>query len=243
MSRIYFHSEDRDAEVRGSERAHMGVLISNLTCGILTPAFTSEVSFYRKLLPQDHYLQSVKDEGFRGPWETYLRVGWDEGIVVDGNPVDVVDLALNTALALGGSPLRLFAQIHGRCEVHCWVAGEDRRWLSRIIEDGLQSGLYRKKQGWDDVIALLRESYVGPVVCSYSVSETFPDPYIIGWASNFAEDSDELFDAWEALGPEKRWAAGVAWLPGNALQLSSLTLGAHFGRGLNAFNVLEGMYV
>lgn len=34
MSRVYFHSPGMESEVRGAERAHMGVLISDFFCKV-----------------------------------------------------------------------------------------------------------------------------------------------------------------------------------------------------------------
>ena len=41
--------------------------------------------------------------------------------------------------------------------------------------------------GWENVAALLRNRDDAPVVCSYSVTDSFPNPTIARWATNKLE--------------------------------------------------------
>lgn len=134
-------------------------------------------------------------------------------LVVAGVHLRTANLDLNTALVAGSDPVRLAAKLNGWCEQHCWVEGPDRKWLADIIDEGLRTGLYRRgfwyvgevtnmpakdhpnrkwsDQGWDDVLALLRESDDGPVVLSYSVTDGFPNSKIAGW------EPPPMPDGWE----------------------------------------------
>ncbi|WP_205327646.1 hypothetical protein [Glycomyces sp. YM15] len=100
------------------------------------------------------------------------------------------DLAYNTVLVTGSDPIRLAAKIEGRCNVHGWFEGPDRAWAADLIDEGLETGLYRRtlarqdvtgattsidSQGWEDVQALLRERDDEPVVMSYTVEGGFPN--------------------------------------------------------------------
>lgn len=212
MSRIYFHSIYGDAEVSGRERAHFGGICSDLLASAIGPIFDHEgnPSWTRKLVPPGHYLHSEKDR-YERSFGTMLRVG--HGDIFDTG-ADPFTLSLNTALAVGGDPLRLAARIHGQCEIHCWVDGENRDWLAGIIEQGRLSNLFRKDSGWEQVIALLREENAGPVVLSYSVCDQFPNQHVAEMGDDFYELTDDR--KWEiALAKLKARNEGLELTPKN----------------------------
>lgn len=170
MSAIYFHSEQDTVSLRGSERAYMGVLT-----GDLLVAAIGDLDYARDwltpMLPPDCF-------GLRAPSSNlrlYLRTGYDSVFIVDGESIPTWLVALNTAWVIGGDPMRLLARLHGQCEIHCWVDGPNRQWLAGIIHRGLDSDLYRHGQGWEKVVEFLEGSADGPVVCSYSVCDSFPN--------------------------------------------------------------------
>lgn len=130
---------------------------------------------------------------------------------------------LNEALARDDDAWRFVARIHGQCEIHAYVEGQDRAWLAGIIERGLASGLLRgiemtgtreARSGWPAVIALLRERDDDPVVTSYSVCEGFPNLTIVReegtWQPTIPSFDPE--DEWYALPTEEQWATALAAL-------------------------------
>ncbi|MFI1889845.1 hypothetical protein [Streptomyces jumonjinensis] len=204
MSRVYFHSPHRTAELRGSERAWLGGLITDIAIGALGLGSTARIDRLRELIHPDHYMakQDTTGPGWLSAWAssyaTAFSVGWSGSaplIQHRGRAVETFELALNTALTLGGDAVKLGARLHGSCEIHAWVDGPNRSWLADIMQGGIDAGVYRdgfarqiggggtvwSDQGWGDVIALLRERDDEPVVTSYSVCDGFPDPGVGDW--------------------------------------------------------------
>ena len=177
MSRVYFHSLEGDAEVRGSERAYMGCLVNNITLSILDPRMHKDKLL--SILP-DCYLKEndsrySSDDDWARSFSIWFSVSFDRGFLVNGKQVDTFGLALNTAYKIGNDAIRLMARIHGQCEIHCWIPGRDRAWIAGIIESGLKDNLFRGDSGWEDVIKLLTSNQKTPVVLSYGVCDGFPN--------------------------------------------------------------------
>jgi hypothetical protein len=162
------------------------------------------------LIPVDErgYLQEYRDRVSADPdnpqqvqtfvraLDTALKVGGLR-LDVNGERLHVDDVAANTALATRSAPIQLATKIHGWCEVHCWTEGPDRQWMASVIEEGLDERLYRwgmfyhshplgkkkwAEQGWKEVLELLRAGDRGPVVLSYSVTDSFPNREIAAWS-------------------------------------------------------------
>jgi hypothetical protein len=134
----------------------------------------------------------------------FIRVPNDgDSFVMGGERVDPFTAGLNTAIALGSDPVRLFARLHGQCEIHCYVEGPNRAWLAGIIEEGRACGLYRDDMGWEAVIDLLRSRKDGPVVTSYSVTDSFPNADIGG------ATSETDVDAFYELPDAEQWARAI----------------------------------
>ena len=151
---------------------------------------------------------------------------------------------LNTAIATGNDQVCLAAKIHGWCEIHPWFEEDDRSWFADVIECAIADGLYREdiwttgvlgnpserqrvRQGWGDVVTLLRDTttHPGEVVLSYSVCDGFPDPEVSTsmppWPAGVPQDWDvltpdqqkERTDArrlWYDLEPDQRWKTAMA---------------------------------
>lgn len=198
MSRVYFHSLDNESAVRGSERHHFGQIChGNLMTAIGQTTFYQDGDgphWTSKLFPPGHYMHGQSREYYSSRLDTALCVGHDTLTV----GTDGFTLGLNTTLAIGSDPMKLAARIHGQCEIHCWAAGKDRKWLADIIQQGQDIGLYRKDAGWESVVTHLLASSDSPVVMSYSVCDSFPNMYLAGY-----DDDDE----WCALSEEKQWTA------------------------------------
>lgn len=203
MSRIYFHTEGEEAaEVRGSERAHMGVTCSDVAVAMFGVTFESDP--IRRILPKEWVTT--------GDWVRMFKTN----VAVHGNAQfetperpSVFDVVLNTALAVGGDGLKIMARLHGQCEIHAYVEGVDRAWLADIVDAQRRLNILRADQGWEGLSIFLRQASDRPVVTSYSVTEQFPNPTIIG-----IEDEDASERWWEKSEAE-RWADGLAVLRAN----------------------------
>jgi hypothetical protein len=210
VSRVYFHSQHADAELRGSERAHLGSLVSALTAGFLRSVYSREVEQLLAVVKPGHYLHQVDRSavGWLHPWAnsfTNALTGSLSGEFLQwkGRDIDPFAVCLNTAMRYGSDPVRLAARIHGQSEIHGWVDGKNRAWLADLMQRGLDEKVYRggtwyvdrvsdgpaigqtdrkwSDQGWGDVMALLRSRDDGPVVMSYSVCDQFPNRDAAQW--------------------------------------------------------------
>ena len=202
MSAVYFHSKESDAvRVSGAERAYANILTANLMASIFESSIGSDL-FKRKLietLPKDCRVQEtdrllswLKSSTFGS---TKLTVG-DEAL-------DVFSLSLNTAIVCGSDAIRLLARIHGQCEIHCYVEGGNRKWLSAIIKNGLETKVLRGGMGWDNVVSTLLLSDETPVVCGYSVTESFPNRYVAKYSDN--RDGED----WYEMSLEAQWEMAI----------------------------------
>ncbi|MCQ9186233.1 hypothetical protein KMT30_45820 [Streptomyces sp. IBSBF 2953] len=226
MSRVYFHSPTRTAELRGSERAWLRGLVEDLAVGTLALDQPSRVDRLLNLAHPDHYVaRHANRPGAGMPMATAYRLAFlhDDShaaplIQFRGHSIDAFDLVLNTAMQLGNEQVGLAARLHGQCELHAWVDGPNRAWLADVMQTGVDSGIYRRRlpyhgldgpepgrwtdQGWDDVITLMRERDDEPVVTSFSVTEQFPNEGPGGQSG----------DGWYDLEPAEQWRIGMDWL-------------------------------
>jgi hypothetical protein len=260
MSRIYFHTQhEGEAELLGSERAHMGVMVSHLAASFL-PEF-SDPEVFAAMTPEaqrtyatDTYPNGVKADPVtlekHGPLlnKDYLRSSFSVGLERclfqrEGTPLETFSLQLNTALALGSDPLCLFARLHAQCEIHAWVEGPDRAWLADVIQQGLDAGLCRDGMGWDKVQELLRSGSEHPVVTSYSVTDGFPNQYVAGWVGPRDDEGETLNeDAWyDDNTDDERWDLAMAGLrqQKGMESMSPETLRNGFGHGVSMLDLFS----
>jgi hypothetical protein len=258
MSVVYFHSPSWTAELRGSERAWLGSLVTNVALGLLKPS-----QHHEQLLPlvnSGHYA-AHPDQGGPGwltswanTYSTAFSVSWDDRtplIQYEGNRIAPFTLALNTAHVVGSDQLKLAARLHGQCEIHAWVDGPNRAWLADIMQAGVDSGIYRRgfwvegvgetrmwsDQGWDAVIEMLRARDDEPVVTSYSVRDSFPTSAIGDWTPASPDDHD----AWYGLDAAEQWRISMAGLRAASghLELRPDDWGSyHFGHGLTVLDLI-----
>lgn len=218
MSRIYFHSRHGEAAVLGSERAWFGNLVDRF--GIAMLDTRQHYDLIAAVMPDRHF-EALIPAARADALGLALRFN-DDPLVVDGKPYEAFSIMLNTVLAYGNDSMRFVARMHGQCEMHAWVAGENRAWLADIIE-AAPSTICRADQGWEAAVALLRERDDEPVVTSYSVTESFPNPYDSDWMDGYGDDYrtlseaqqsafDERGDAWYELPNDEKWDRGLAWL-------------------------------
>lgn len=212
MSRIYLHSRDNGThEIMGAERAHMGTFCDNLAIGLVCSRFSA--TEYKKFLPSGAFpLEELKIQlgcaaRFSDRLALWMRSGGfdKDKWVVDGEKYDCWEMNLNTVLAIGNDPAKLFARIHGQCEMHCWFADSERIWIAEIINHGLSIGLYRTKMGWEELIPWLVNGK-GDVVLSYSVCDSFPNPTLADWIG----DPEET--GWYDLSSDDRWDKAMVGL-------------------------------
>lgn len=184
-------------------------------------------------LTPDCYLSSMATHILSPQYEqaarTWMRVMASEYyLLVDGEKLPAWEIGLNSAMKTGSDAVKLMARLHAQCEIHAYVKGQNRVWLSNIIAAGRASGILRADMGWDPVIELLRADHVGTVVTSYSVCRQFPNPNIIGATE----------EQWEGMTLDRQWNECVAALESGdgLLELQPENwLGYVFGRGVNGF--------
>jgi hypothetical protein len=210
MSRIYWHSEERTAAVRGSERFHAGALCSGLLYIALQGHHSVPNNPLRRVV--FGYMRNIPDEAFPSTLAAYCNGLTDSYLLYEGRDYDVFTVALNTALVIGSDAIRLMARLHGQCEAHAYVEGANREWLADIIEQGQHAGIMRSDQGWEDVIALLRETDAAPVVTSYSVCEAFPNAYVGNYEPPTDEHGNPDDDAWYNLPSGRQWSIAMTGL-------------------------------
>src|SRR4051812_3403209 len=100
MSRIYFHSEQETAELRGSERAYMGIFCGRLLVATLEPIdmdWRETGNPIRKLIPPGHYLHTSPKDRFADNVRTWLTASLDGALCYQDTTVSNFDAALNTA--------------------------------------------------------------------------------------------------------------------------------------------------
>lgn len=234
MSYISFTSKSDEKLIRGSERAHMGVLISDLFVASLRD------DQIERAVPKGTYLDDIEPHSMQwfnsfGLWIRHSGHLLHKGVKLDG-----FTIGLNTAMALGGDPLKLFARLHGQCEIHAWLEGGDREWLAGIIQEGMQSGLYRANQGWPELVEWLLLSNIEEVVTSYSVTYGFPDKNVADWDVPIGVDGEPEEDAWYELPQEEQWERAISGLRQSysELRIQPATFGDYyFDHGVNAFQI------
>ena len=230
MSRLYFHSPHGQAELRGAERMHLSALVRDTFIGH-AGVTGCRCDYLIPLLPPDCYLLRDPHEDRRSlRWEanlrTYLSVA-DGDFIINGEPIQILIVALNTACALGNDVLKLAARLDGQCEIHAYVEGPHRAWLADLIDTGRKARILRPDLGWDQVATLLRARADEPVVTSFSVCEPFPHASLLDeldrtqWPAELAAadpriPSGDLFDD---LDEETQWAIGMQVLRARAHSL------------------------
>jgi len=246
----------KEVEIRGPERAHMSITINKIFESLVPdePEWIAQIvdpdvmghlitrnNYYQALLKQQSYPDAnMAKRGILDCFRLYLRAGFDAKLrtCFKDNPIyggelpketqftSAFELQLNTAKLLGSDPLKLFAKLHGQCEIHCYVEEKNREWLAGIIRDGLRMRLYRPDMNWENLIALLDDvkGAPGPVVSYYSVSDYFPP--------SIDEDGDgePVYD-WKLSMKDLR-AVGD-------LEISPEKLGELFGSGKSIFDICK----
>jgi hypothetical protein len=256
MSTVDFVSEHGIAHLHGSEGHYLASLPARITLGLLDLGALRARETYAGILAPDSPLRGLNGAAFG----MFFATTWSTGGIGEsafewrGHPLDSLQISLNTALALGGDPIRFAC--HFSFAGYPWVDGPDRAWLADIIDKGVRAGVFRgPNQGWDAVTELLRSRDDGPVVIGDSTgSREFPTPYLGGWfppelgndyrrlTEAQQEVWDERADAWYEVDPAERFRIAMGALrahPDQGLQMRPETwTELFFGNGLTAFDLL-----
>lgn len=243
MSRVTFTTKNQgSAELLGSERAWASCFCMDLVRGQIRGF---NVADFVKMFPAGHYLHSIRQDPYRlsEAVRTAIAAGDDTLTLPDGRTTTGFLASLNTAIVVGNDVVRLMARLHGQCEVHGWVAGKNRKWLSDIIADGCRVGLLREEEGWEAVVDLLRLSDEGDVVTSYSVCDSFPNPSLAG--IEYDEEADnEPWEEFSSLSADERWDRSFAsiksvgsleWRPDDWASI-------RFGQGVTVLDMLTARW-
>ena len=246
MSRVYFDSEHGSAEVKGPERHYAGMICNELLLATLPIHESGRPSPLRRAVAST-WVSTAREGRFAEALRTWVCGGSrirGPSFVLSGRKVDVFTCALNTARVVGSDAVKLLARLHGQCEIHCYVEGRDRNWLAGIIERGRRDGVLRAEMGWESVMALLRSRPDEPVVCSYSVTDSFPNRSLAERAGLWERpEDDEYGDTWyDVLPKAERWRLGLAALRQENgtrhLRLDPATWDEYrFGDGVSGFDV------
>ena len=224
MSCVSFHSPSREAELNGSEHLWLGSLVYDLAIGLLDLTGYDNAERLQELISPERRL--IHGPGRLLSWarefQTSFRVATGgEVLSYKGRPIEAFALALNTAVLIGNDQIKLAARLHAQCELHAYIEGPHRAWVANILEQGLDSGIYRKglhiqpypeapreqwlwrPHGWEQVIELLRSRDDEPVVTSHSGTDGFPDEHTAVWEPPTDVDPTP---GWAKEAPEE-WAA------------------------------------
>lgn len=217
MSRVYWHTRDHGtAELRGTERHYANGLARDIGLGIAWPGVQADERMKPAFVDPPSYLE---DSGDLPRWESAARI-WlnlDGVVMVYGEPTPFGDLALNTLVTMN-RPLRLLAWMHGLCESHGYFEPDAHAALYDTIAEGLADKILRPEAGWDAVMELIASvGGSGPIVWSYSASESFPDRWLLR-PPRHPDETDEAYEAraerfiYDELSAEDAWDQGIALL-------------------------------
>lgn len=239
MSCIRWHTRARTVELSGRERHWLTSIVQDhaqRAWALSDRADLERAAHALAMIPETVYgggLHRLLGEAQAGShdarWRLFAQLRTAlSGSVVNEVPVRVAgidlrawDLALNTTAADGDVHAQLAARIDAQNEIHCWVGEEDREWLAGIITSGRRLGVFRLREGWEDVLDLLGDTADAPgeVVMSYSVTRWFPGPFAgMSQAQEFAlsaDEREERTDAWDQLPAEEQWTSAMAEVKAN----------------------------
>jgi hypothetical protein len=223
MSFLDFNSLDGEARVAGQEWHRLWGMLHDPTVGIVNvPSISGRERIEELTGTEAPEVAGPEDFPRYRRWidstEQRFTTGVPApGITWQGCDLKKLGIVVNTALAVGGDPLKLAARLVAQADDHSWAEGVDRAWLAGIIDRSLKAGVLATRflsygdsglwepTGWENVTALLRARDDQPVVMSYSVSGSFgsmPDR----WRPDL-DGSDDREDQWGELGEAERWQA------------------------------------
>lgn len=209
MSYIAFHSKHHDtAHVRGSERAHMQIMMADMAAAVI-PRGLGPVHPFVNLIPardQDRWAPQLS-EGRHATWiPIYFSAHSDTKLRFNGKEHETFETVLNTILAMNSDVMSFMAKVWGNCESHGWFPAEDHTFFADIINEGLINHILRPNKGWDKVLEMFNAGLEDPIVMSYSVTDGFPNAELAG----HDYEGDEAW--WESTTEEEQWDVCMAAL-------------------------------
>lgn len=225
MNVLHFASPDGEVSVCGSEWMRLWNVLHDITVGMMDvpsgPGRKRMEELTGTGAPEANTVEHYA--WIHGMQHRFMPGGFGPGITWQGRELSKLGIVVNTALAIGGDPVKLAARLIAQADGHgCWAEGEDRLWLAGIIDQGLKTGVLTARfrsygdnglwepAGWEDVTALLRARSDQPVVAVYSGSGGFPPAIAPGQWRPGLDDNDEREDQWAELSSAERWQAGMA---------------------------------
>lgn len=255
MSSVDFHSEHGTAHLHGSEGHYLMHLPYAVTLGFLNPTGFKAHERFADIIAPDSHLRGANGIGFGMMFTNAWSVGGEGNFAWRGQPLDQFQISLNTALAVGGDPLKFACRFafYG----YPWVDGPNRGWLADIIDEGQRMSLFRgPHQGWAGVAELLRSRDDGPVVIGNSTGDAgWPTPHLGGWfppelgndcrllTKEQQREWDERADAWFEIEPAEQWRISMTALRGHekGLEMRPDTWNdLYFGKRITVFDLLAG---
>lgn len=233
MSAVYFNSPTSESKLRGSERAYMGTICVDIASGVLaSSSWRSVESKLSRISNCSYPLDSMMAV------RSWLTAAYDGKLTFNGETYPSFEVVLNTVIATASPALCLLARMHGSCEIHAWVAEWDRLWFADVIEQGRKDNILRPDQGWEDVMEHFRQGPPGPIVMSFSVTDSFPNRFVSDWVKP-ADDEDG--ETWYDLDDEKQWELSMSALKKDPyLQITPENLTTQgFGAGTSLWDALQ----
>ncbi|MFI6179803.1 hypothetical protein ACIA8R_29960 [Nonomuraea sp. NPDC051191] len=164
MSRLYWHTPTRTAELLGAEYAWLHNLAGGsaeaawaldrtgsldrveLILGWVRAADGDGIADLRKLLAEAkaHPDDAALRQRLVQTLQVRMRLSGLE-LEVAGVRLNTGNVDLNTVLAVGSDPMRLATKIAGWGSQHAFIEGPDRAWAADLIDQGLAAGPFRKQ--------------------------------------------------------------------------------------------------
>lgn len=204
MSRIYFTSIDKEAELYGRERFLMDSISKTIGNGILYRDlhFSSRESRLKLLQSNDPYIHKIISHNGNisaDDMETIITLcsvpsfTGEERIKIYDPSFDIFIVPFgwyyNQAIKYGSDIVRLATLIHCSCEIHGYFKRDNYEFICKIIKDGISDKIFRDDVGWDKVLDLFETCKGDEIVMSYSVTDSFPSSYVM----DLSENEEELF--------------------------------------------------
>lgn len=260
MSSIAFHERGWTVRVSGRERAAMGLICSDMLAAQIGKLAYQDLGWVEVVAKSGHYLHSEavalrksanesekadRQHRLAQSLETWFSVGGitsQDALVLNGKPVDPFTIGLNSAVAWGNECIQLAAKLHAQCEIHAYCEGPDRAWLADLIGRCVKLGVFQAEpwgyDGWAAVMARLVSSSEAPVVTSYSVTDTFPNPSFA--PEGMEMDEDDPWDTWSKFSEDDQWRWSMEALRREtSLRIAPETIGKRYGDRMTGAEFME----